>query len=175
MYTSVSLFYSVWLSFPSPCSHHFTQRSSWDIEERISDLQTALFRDLTSLALHTCVCASVHPVGVCVCEHVCVWSCGSSSVRDIAVIKEVNLSLCVCVCVCVSESLKSFSSSQRAQGCLLNKPNAQHNSMNKTHWRHKRSRPACCSEDCDLNVSLPAFCKRHCSNPTHHFTHPSVH
>ncbi len=168
-------FYSVWLSFPSPFSHHFAQRSSWDIEELISDLKTALCRDLSSLlCTHVFVPLCTQWVFVFV-SMLCVWSCGSSSVHDIAVIKEVNSSLCICVCVCVSESLKSFSGSQRAVGRLLNKPNVQHNSMNKTHWRHKRSRSACCSEDCDSNISLPAFCKRHCSNPTHHFTHPSVH
>lgn len=75
---------------------------------------------LTSLALHTCVCASVHPVGVCVCKHVCVRSCGSSSGRDIAVIKEVNSSLCICVCVWVNPWRASVAVREQWDACWTN-------------------------------------------------------
>lgn len=168
---------SVWFSFKCLFPHHFAQRSNWWIEELISDYSflwlVLLVIGILPTEQEKQPCAVTLPpwrlthVFVPLCTQwvfvfvsMCLWSCGSSSVHDIAVIKEVNSS--VCVCVCATESLKSFSGSRRAVGLLLNKPNAQHNSMNKTQFRHKRSRPARCS---DSNVSLPAFCKRHCSNP----------
>ncbi len=111
-------FYSVWLSFPSPFSHHFAQRI-WDIEELISDLKTALCRDLSSLlCTHEFVLLCTQWVFVFV-SMLCVWSCGSS-VHDIAVIKEVNSSLCICVCVWVSPWRASVAVREQWDACWTN-------------------------------------------------------
>lgn len=62
-------FYSVWLSFPSPFSHHFAQRSSWDIEELISDLKRPCAATSAPCSAHMSLCFCA--LSGCLC----LWAC----------------------------------------------------------------------------------------------------